>query len=127
MAEDASKVAPHVYRVLFENERFRFLEVEMQPGDRTEMHSHPDYFINTGPLIAWPHSRFAADEAASPTGTFGACAETLGTDMAIGSSSGLTEKPKRGPVRKPASSHSHELAEPTVSVEPVSRPTGGIG
>jgi quercetin dioxygenase-like cupin family protein len=44
MAEDAAKVAPHVYKVLFENERLRFLEVSMQPGDRTELHSHPGYF-----------------------------------------------------------------------------------
>jgi quercetin dioxygenase-like cupin family protein len=45
MAEDAAKVAPHVYKVLFENERVRMLEVNMQPGDRSEMHSHPDYLV----------------------------------------------------------------------------------
>ena len=45
MADDAAKVAPHVYKVLFENERARVLEVTMGPGDRTEMHSHPDYFV----------------------------------------------------------------------------------
>ncbi|MDX6570478.1 MAG: beta-alanine degradation protein BauB [Gaiellales bacterium] len=45
MAEDATKVAPHVYGVLFENERVRVLEVRMQPGDRSEMHSHPAYFF----------------------------------------------------------------------------------
>jgi len=45
MAEDATKVAPHVYKVLFENERARVLEVSMQPGERSEMHSHPDYFV----------------------------------------------------------------------------------
>jgi len=44
MAEDASKVAPHVYKVLFENERLRILDVTMRPGDNTDMHSHPDYF-----------------------------------------------------------------------------------
>jgi quercetin dioxygenase-like cupin family protein len=41
MAEYAAKVAPHVYKVLFENEQVRLLEVKMQPGDHTEMHSHP--------------------------------------------------------------------------------------
>jgi beta-alanine degradation protein BauB len=46
MAEDAAKVAPHIYKVLFENERLRFLEVSMQPGDRTDLHSHPDYFVH---------------------------------------------------------------------------------
>jgi quercetin dioxygenase-like cupin family protein len=45
MAEDAAKVAPHVYKVLFENERARVLEVTLEPGGRTEMHSHPDTFI----------------------------------------------------------------------------------
>jgi len=45
MAEDATKVAPHVYKVLFENERARVLEVTMEPGARSEMHSHPDYFV----------------------------------------------------------------------------------
>jgi quercetin dioxygenase-like cupin family protein len=45
MAEDATKVAPHAYKVLFENDRMRMLEVSMQPGGRTEMHSHPDYFV----------------------------------------------------------------------------------
>ena len=44
MAEDAAKVAPHVYKVLFENERARVLDVTMEPGDRSDMHSHPDYF-----------------------------------------------------------------------------------
>ncbi len=51
MAEHAATVAPHVYKVLFENERLRLLEVTMQPGDSTEMHSHPDnlvYGLDTG-------------------------------------------------------------------------------
>jgi quercetin dioxygenase-like cupin family protein len=43
--QDAVTVAPHVYTVLFENERVRLLEVRMKPGDRSEMHSHPDYAI----------------------------------------------------------------------------------
>jgi hypothetical protein len=45
MADDAAKVAPHVYKVIFENERTRVLEVSMGPGDRSEMHAHPDYFV----------------------------------------------------------------------------------
>lgn len=45
MAEDAATVAPHVYKVIFENERVRMLEVSMQPGGHTEMHSHPDYLV----------------------------------------------------------------------------------
>jgi len=44
MAADATQVAPHVYTVIFENDRLRILEVTMAPGARSEMHSHPDYF-----------------------------------------------------------------------------------
>ena len=51
MPEDATKVAPHVYKVLFENERVRLLEVRLQPGGSSEMHSHPDnlvYILSSG-------------------------------------------------------------------------------
>ena len=42
MAEDAVTVAPHIYKVLLENDRVRILEIRTQPGDSSEMHSHPD-------------------------------------------------------------------------------------
>ena len=45
MAEDSVKVAPDVYKVLFENEKVRVLEVKMEEGSGTEMHSHPDTLI----------------------------------------------------------------------------------
>jgi quercetin dioxygenase-like cupin family protein len=45
MAEDAAKVAAHVYRVVFENERARVLDVRMKPGESTSRHSHPDYVV----------------------------------------------------------------------------------
>ena len=45
MADDATQVAPHVYKVVFENERARVLEVSMDPGARSELHAHPDYFV----------------------------------------------------------------------------------
>jgi quercetin dioxygenase-like cupin family protein len=44
MADDAAQVAPHIYNVIFENDKIRVLEVSMEPGARSEMHSHPDYF-----------------------------------------------------------------------------------
>lgn len=47
MANDAAQVAPHVYKVLFENDRVRLLEVRMKPGDESAMHSHPDYLVYT--------------------------------------------------------------------------------
>ena len=40
-AADAVTVAPHIYKVVLENDRVRVLEVRGRPGDRTEMHSHP--------------------------------------------------------------------------------------
>jgi quercetin dioxygenase-like cupin family protein len=46
MAEEAAKVAPHVYKAVFENDRMRLLEVRMAPGVRTELHAHPDYLVH---------------------------------------------------------------------------------
>ena len=45
MAEDAVHVAPHVYKVRFENERVRVLEVRLKAGESSAMHSHPAYVI----------------------------------------------------------------------------------
>ena len=39
---DAISVAPNNYRVLLENDRVRLLEYRGKPGDKAEMHSHPD-------------------------------------------------------------------------------------
>jgi quercetin dioxygenase-like cupin family protein len=45
MAADAVQVAPHVYEVLFENERVRVLQVRLKTGESSAMHSHPAYVI----------------------------------------------------------------------------------
>jgi quercetin dioxygenase-like cupin family protein len=45
MADDAAKVAPDAYKVIFENERTRVLEVGLKPGQSTAMHSHPGYVV----------------------------------------------------------------------------------
>ncbi len=42
MAQDAVTVAPHIYKVVLENDRVRVLDVRSQQGDKSEMHSHPD-------------------------------------------------------------------------------------
>lgn len=39
---DPVAMAPHVYKVIFENETVRVLEATDKPGDKAEMHSHPD-------------------------------------------------------------------------------------
>ena len=45
MAGDAISVAPNLYKVLFENDRVRILEVRYGPGVKSEMHSHPDLAV----------------------------------------------------------------------------------
>ncbi len=47
MAKDSVEVAPHVYTVVFENERLRLLDVRVAPGASTEIHGHPDYLVYT--------------------------------------------------------------------------------
>lgn len=45
MAQDPVQIAPNIYKVLFENERVRLLEVRQKPGDESPMHGHPDCLI----------------------------------------------------------------------------------
>lgn len=45
VAQDPTKVASQVYKVLFENDRVRVLEAHYKVGDKTVMHSHPDALI----------------------------------------------------------------------------------
>ena len=62
MAEDAAKVAPHVYKVVFENERARVLEVRMKAGESTAIHSHPDYVVH---LLSGGKVRFTSPSGES--------------------------------------------------------------
>ena len=73
MAEDAAKVAPHVYRVVFENERARVLDVRMKPGESTSIHSHPDYVVY---LLSGGKVRFT-----SPSGESGEVELPAGASM----------------------------------------------
>ncbi len=45
MVGHAAAVAPHVYTVIFENDRVRLLEVNLEPGAASDLHSHPDYLV----------------------------------------------------------------------------------
>ena len=45
MSVDAVSIAPDVYSVVLDNERVRVLEVRMQPGGSSAMHSHPDTVV----------------------------------------------------------------------------------
>jgi quercetin dioxygenase-like cupin family protein len=44
-AQDPVKAAPKLYKVLFEDEHVRVLEVKGKPGEKAPMHSHPDYVV----------------------------------------------------------------------------------
>ena len=46
-AQDPVAVNPDIYKVLFENEEIRVLELTWEPGEREAMHSHPKYCIVT--------------------------------------------------------------------------------
>jgi len=43
MPGDAVTVAPHLYKVLLDNDRVRVLAVRAQPGVKSELHTHPNY------------------------------------------------------------------------------------
>ena len=45
MKNDAVTIAPHLHKIIFENERMRLLEVTVKPGERAEMHSHPENIV----------------------------------------------------------------------------------
>ena len=50
-AQDPAKVAPSMYKVLFENDDARVIEVTGKPGDKSARNAHPDhvvYAINPG-------------------------------------------------------------------------------
>jgi quercetin dioxygenase-like cupin family protein len=44
-AQDPVQIAPKVYKVTFNNDRVRVLDVRLKPGEKSAMHSHPDYLV----------------------------------------------------------------------------------
>jgi len=44
-AQDPVKVDPAHYKVLFDNEQVRIMDVRHKPGEKTPMHSHPNHVI----------------------------------------------------------------------------------
>lgn len=45
LAQDAVKVAPKTYTVVFENDQVRVLRATLNPGDKVPMHDHPNHVI----------------------------------------------------------------------------------
>jgi quercetin dioxygenase-like cupin family protein len=44
-AGDPAVVAKDVYKLLLDNDRVRVFDVRFKPGQRAEMHSHPDHVV----------------------------------------------------------------------------------
>ncbi|MDO8580400.1 MAG: cupin domain-containing protein [Candidatus Omnitrophota bacterium] len=44
-AADPLEVAPDMYKLVYQNERVRVMEVTFQPGQSIPEHSHPDHFV----------------------------------------------------------------------------------
>ncbi len=44
-AADPLAVAPEMYKLLFENEKVRVMQVTFDPGQSIPKHSHPDHFV----------------------------------------------------------------------------------
>ena len=44
-AEDPLKVGPDIYKLLFENDRVRVMEIDFKPGAKIAEHSHPDHML----------------------------------------------------------------------------------
>lgn len=52
-ANDAVNIAPHLHSVIFEDDKMRVLKVVVKPGDKAEMHWHPqniNYILSGGTL-----------------------------------------------------------------------------
>src|ERR1700736_5830632 len=44
-AQDPVKQSPDKYKAILNNEKARVLDVRLKPGQKSPMHSHPDYII----------------------------------------------------------------------------------
>jgi len=44
-AQDAAKVDPAHYKVIFNNSQVRILDVRLKPSEKTPMHSHPNLVV----------------------------------------------------------------------------------
>jgi len=44
-AQDAVKIAPDIFKVILDNDKVRVLEVHVKPGQKIDMHSHPEYIL----------------------------------------------------------------------------------
>jgi quercetin dioxygenase-like cupin family protein len=52
-AFDPARLAPHIYKVLLQNERLRVLDVTLRNGETPPLHRHPDRLIVYLNSCAW--------------------------------------------------------------------------
>ncbi len=69
-AQDPLKVAPTMYKLVFENERVRVMEATLKPGEKIEMHSHPEHFAYpvSGGKVRFTYPDGKSQEAELKTG-----------------------------------------------------------
>lgn len=44
--QDPINASPDIYRVVLENDRVRVLDIRLKPGQRSPMHTHPDFLVH---------------------------------------------------------------------------------
>jgi quercetin dioxygenase-like cupin family protein len=44
-AAEPLEAAPEMYKLKYENDRVRVMEVTFQPGEKIAEHTHPDHFV----------------------------------------------------------------------------------
>jgi len=61
---DPLTVGPNIYKLVFENERVRVLDVSFKPGEEIAMHAHPDHvaYVRSGGKLKISHSTGAPEE-----------------------------------------------------------------
>ena len=71
LAQDVVKVSPETHRVLLENAQVRVLDVQVKPGAKVAMHSHPAgilYYLSDAKLkIAYPDGKTEEREVKAGT------------------------------------------------------------
>lgn len=70
-AQDVVKVSPETHRVILENEQVRVLDVQVKPGEKVGMHSHPAgilYYLTDGKLkVTYPDGKTEEREVKAGT------------------------------------------------------------
>lgn len=70
-AQDVARVSPETHKVLIENDHVRVFDVQLKPGEKVAMHSHPAgllYYLSDARLkITYPDGKTEVREVKSGT------------------------------------------------------------